>query len=156
MPILNYTTEIDVHKTVGEIQRALAKAGVIAVNVDYDGKGEPMALMFLIKFHEEVVNFRLPSRWEGVLKHLYNDPKVPRSFKTETQARRVAWRIVKDWVEAQMAIIEAGQAEIVEVFLPYAVTNSGQSLYQVFNSSQKLLQAGAPSARAPGAGENHD
>ncbi len=142
MPILNYTTEIDVHKSIGEIQKSLAKAGAIAVSVDYDGQGEPMALMFLIRFQGEPVSFRLPSRWEGVLKRLNNDPKVPRSFKTEIQARRVAWRIVKDWVEAQMAIIEAGQAELVEVFLPYAVTNSGQSLYQVFNSSQKLLQAG--------------
>ncbi len=142
MPILNYTTEIDVHKSIGEIQKSLAKAGAVAVSVDYDGQGEPMALMFLIRFQDQPVSFRLPSRWEGVLKRLHNDPKVPRSFKTETQARRVAWRIVKDWVEAQMAIIEAGQAELVEVFLPYAVTNSGQSLYQVFNSSGKLLSAG--------------
>jgi hypothetical protein len=142
MPILNYTTEIDVHKTIGEIQRVLAKAGATAVIVDYNGQGEPQALMFLIKFHDEAVSFRLPSRWEGVLRRLHNDPKVPRGFRTETQARRVAWRIMKDWVEAQMAIIEAGQAELVEVFLPYAVTNSGQSLYQVFNSSQKLLSAG--------------
>jgi hypothetical protein len=39
------------------------------------------------------------------------DRKVPRSKCTEDQAQRVAWRIVKDWVEAQMAIVEAQLAD---------------------------------------------
>lgn len=143
MPILNYTTEIDVHKSVGEISAILAKAGAMAVSVDYDGDGQPTALMFLIKFLGTPINFRMPSRWEGVAARLVADPKVPRAFKTDKQARRVAWRILKDWTEAQIAIIEAGQAEVTEVFLPYAVTESGQTLYQVFfNNSQKLLGMG--------------
>jgi len=139
MPILNYTTEIDVHRTVGEVQGCLARAGAMAVSAD----AQPEAIMFLVRVRDVPVSFRLPSRFQGVYKRLCDDPGVPRRFKTENQARQVAWRIVKDWVQAQMAIIEAGQAELAEVFLPYAVTESGKTLYQIFEADQKLLQAGS-------------
>ncbi len=142
MPILNYTTEVDVHRTVGEIQACLAKAGAMAVSVDYGDQGQPVALMFLVKIQDTPVSFRLPSRHQGVYRRLNDDPNIARKFKTEIQAQRVAWRIVKDWIEAQMAIIDAGQAELAEVFLPYAVTGSGATVYQAFKSDQKLLQGG--------------
>ena len=49
------------------------------------------------------------------------------------QARRVAWRILKDWVAAQLAIVEAEQAQMAEVFLPYAVeSQTGQTMFQLF------------------------
>jgi uncharacterized protein YceK len=142
MPILNYTTTISAHKTVGEIQEILAKAGAMAVSIDYGPEYQPEALMFLIRVRDVPVSFRLPSRWQGVYKRLLNDPKVPRAQRNEEQARRVAWRIVKDWCEAQLAIVDAGQAMLAEVFLPYAITQSGATIYQVFENNQKLLMAG--------------
>lgn len=142
MPILNYTTMISPHKTVGEIQEILARSGAMAVSIDYDTHGQPDALMFLIKVRDEPISFRLPSRWQGVYKRLLEDPKVPRAQRNEEQARRVAWRIVKDWCQAQLAVVDAGQAMLAEVFLPYAVTQSGATVYQVFESNQKLLISG--------------
>lgn len=142
MPILNYTTTIDVHKTVGEIQQILAKGGAMAVSIDYGDGGNPIALTFVVSVRDVPINFRLPSKHDGVLKRLKNDPAVANKFKNEFQARRVAWRIVKDWVEAQLAIIDAGQAELAEVFLPYVVMPSGQTLFKEFESNQKLLGAG--------------
>jgi hypothetical protein len=58
------------------------------------------------------------------------DRNVPRSKCTEAQAKRVAWRIVKDWVAAQMAIVDAQLADVAEVFLPYAITRTGLTVYQ--------------------------
>lgn len=139
MPILNYTTKIAVARTVGQIQGILASAGAQSISIDYDEQGQPTAVTFLITVQEQLVNFRLPSRWHGVWAALKNDPNVPKRFKTEEQARRVAWRIVKDWVEAQLAIIEAGLAELAEVFLPYAVNpQSGQTLFQEFQANRLL------------------
>lgn len=129
MAILNYTTTIDHHRTVGEVQKKLASAGARAISIDYDESNEPIAMTFLIPIHSTMVNFRLPTRYEGVLKRLIDDPSVPKKFKSRSQAMRVSWRIVKDWIEAQLAFIEAGQAELAEVFLPYAVTNTGKTLY---------------------------
>ena len=47
------------------------------------------------------------------------------------QAERTAWRNVRDWIMAQMAIIEAGQVEMEEVFLPYLTDRQGRTLYQL-------------------------
>lgn len=142
MPILNYTTKIAAAKTVGEIQEILAKAGAQSVNIDYDEHAQPIAVTFLIAVQGRLVNFRLPSRWHGVWMALKDDPAVPRTLKNEVQARRVSWRIVKDWVQAQMAIIEAGLAELVEVFLPYAVNpQTGQTLFQEFQADRLLPPA---------------
>jgi hypothetical protein len=56
-------------------------------------------------------------------------------LKTREQAARIAWRIVKDWVEAQLAIIEAEMASRPEVFLPYAQTNTGETIFQRFEKN---------------------
>lgn len=142
MPILNYTTKIDSGKTVGEIQQILAKAGAKSISIDYDDQAQPQALTFLVSVQGQLVNFRLPLRWRGVWAVLRDDPDVPRRLRTEEQARRVAWRIVKDWVQAQLAIIDAGLAELAEVFLPYAVNQqTGQTLYQEFQAN-RLLESG--------------
>lgn len=140
MAILNYTTKIPSDKTVGEIQSLLGKKGVKSVSIDY-AKARPNAVLFVLEVGQNNVQFRLPCNVEGVLKAMQNDRKIPRSAKTFEQAERTAWRIIKDWVEAQMAIIEAGQAVMEEVFLPYAVMPStNQTFFQTFSeNSQKLL-----------------
>jgi hypothetical protein len=142
MPILNYTTKIAPDKTVMEIQQILAKAGAKTISIDYDDLGFPIAVSFFVEIREYWVNFRLPSNYLGVQVVLEDDPAVPRSFKTQDQARRVAWRITKDWVSAQMAIIESRQAELAEVFLPYAVTKTGRTLFQDFRAGQLQLGDG--------------
>jgi hypothetical protein len=141
MPILNYTTQVKASKTVGEIQTKLAQAGALSVSVSYDEKRQPDALVFAIQIHGEFVNFKLPSNWQGVFAAMKKDRSVPRRFQNEEQARQVAWRIVKDWVEAQLAIIEAGMATLPEVFLPYAIMANGLTVYQQFESG-RLLGAG--------------
>lgn len=56
------------------------------------------------------------------------------------KSEMVAWRIVKDWVEAQMAILESEQVQMDEVFLPYMVNNRGQTIFEVYQSGQLLLE----------------
>jgi hypothetical protein len=106
MPLLNYTTRVSVDKTVGEIQKCLAAHGAKAILCEYDDQGHVIALSFKVSAGQQALAFRLPSDWRPVLKLLEQDRKVPRSFRTLAQALRVSWRIVKDWVEAQMAIVD--------------------------------------------------
>ena len=44
-------------------------------------------------------------------------------------------RAVRDWVRAQLALIEAGCVQIEEVFLPYMVGTNGQTLFEAFKAS---------------------
>jgi len=136
MPILNYTTQVDSGRTLSQIQTILAKAGARGVSIMFDERGEAEALSFAVEVGSTMLNFRLPSRWQGVHAALKRDGVAPR-YLTEKHARRVAWRIVKDWTEAQMALIEAGLAELPEVFLPYALDGrTGQTFFETFKVRQ--------------------
>lgn len=65
------------------------------------------------------------------------------------QAERVAWRIIKDWIEAQMAIIEAQLASMDEVFFPYMLDSAGQkTLYEAYCERQLLIGDGGSSYEA--------
>jgi hypothetical protein len=144
MAILNYTTSISTEKTAAEIQKALAMAKALAVLCEYDEKGVMSAMSFRLATNYGVVCFRLPANISGVYKRLTEDNKVPKRLKTRQQAARVAWRIVKDWVEAQLAIVEAGMAEMTEVFLPYAQNKNGQTMYEaVKEGGLKMLTDGS-------------
>lgn len=133
MPILNFTTKIDAWKTVNEVQQILSKHGVTHFSIKNEGSF-PVALSFTINYGGQPLNFLLPCNHEGVLKCLKQDKKVPNSSKNSEQALRTSWRIVKDWVESQMAIVQAQLVPIEEVFMPYMIINStGETL------SQKML-----------------
>lgn len=138
MAISNYTTKIDPDKTIGEISRMLSKFGATRIITDYQN-GEVASLQFMIQVKDRMIFFQLPANAEGVLKTLERD-NVPRQWRNIEQARRVAWRIIRDWVESQLAIVDAGQAQMAEVFLPYAIAQDGQTLYQQLEKGNlKLL-----------------
>lgn len=134
--ILNYTTTIDAGKTVGEIITVLSKKGAVSINTDYDG-GKATAITFVIRIADALIPFRLQPNVKGVQK------KLP-SGSDMNRAERVAWRILLRWVEAQIAMVESTQAEMGQVFLPYAVNNNGQTFWQAFQiNNTKQLGTGA-------------
>lgn len=134
MPILNYTTTIDVSKTMIELQKYLTRRGVTSISTLFDDDGAPAGLGFTMKTDYGFRNFELPVRTAGVLRAMTADRAVPRSKVTGEQAARVAWRIAKNWLEAQAALIDAELATLDEVMLPYMVGPSGQTVYQVFRT----------------------
>lgn len=138
-PILNYTTTITVQKTAGEIQEVLARAGARTVVIEYGEDRIPEAVSFQVKVSDRYLSFRLPSQWRGVHNSLMKS-NAEKKYRSEDQARRVAWRIIKDWTEAQVAIIEAGAAEITEVFLPYLVNpQTGLTMFDDFKNGFLLM-----------------
>jgi len=140
MPLLNYTTKISVEKTLGEIQRMLVLNGAKSVLSEYDDNGYIIALSFIINVNDQSMAIRLPSDWRPVLKIMEDDRKTPNSFCNQEQALRVAWRIIKDWVEAQMAILQTKMVKIEQIFLPYIITNNNQTIFEKFEENkQKLL-----------------
>ena len=146
MPILNYTTKINPVRTVAEIQEILAKAGAASVRVDYEG-GEPVAVSFLVLINGTPVPFRLPANWQGTYRIISHDWDIPPRLRTEEQAKRVAWRVLKDWVEAQMAFIQSGQASLAQLFLAHAVKTDGRTFYDELAADPRfLLGSGAPGA----------
>lgn len=136
MPLLNYTTKVNVYATLGEIQGVLVKHGARKIMQDYDDDGRITALTFSIETPAGMRCIRLPANVDAVYKVLTRQKvKCDRE-----QAERVAWRIVKDWVEAQMAILESEMVQMDEIFLPYMVNNAGQTFFQAYQANQLRLE----------------
>lgn len=136
MPLLNYTTKINVYTTLGEIQAQLVNHGARKIMQDYDDAGRLTALTFAIDTPAGVRGIRLPANVDAVHKVLARQKvKCDRE-----QAERVAWRIVKDWVEAQMAILESEMVQMDEIFLPYMVNDKGQTLFEAYCDNQLRLE----------------
>lgn len=139
MAIKNYTTTINVNKTIGEIQEILSKHGATAIMTEYDN-GNVTGLSFKIMTPRGELGIRLPSNTDRVLQVLKNQRKNNNQVKdTFEQANKVAWRIIKDWVDAQMAILETEMVEMEQIFLPYVLNNKGKTLYQEFKENQLML-----------------
>ena len=138
MPILNYTTKVDVFTTFGEIQAQLVKHGAKKIMQDYDDSGHIMSLSFLIDTPDGPRGIRLPANVDAVWAALTKQ-KVRCD---RDQAERVAWRILKDWVAAQMAILESEMVQMDEIFLPYMMNDSGQTLFQCYRQKQILIGGG--------------
>lgn len=141
MPILNYTTSINAEKTVSEIQRLLAKRKAKAILTEYDDDGVLSHLSFRLATAHGIVSFRMPANINGVHKALCSDKKITaKKYRTREHASRVAWRICKDWIEAQVAIVDAEMADMLEIFLPYAQMETGETVYEVFEKKNfKML-----------------
>lgn len=136
MPLLNYTTKISADRTVSEVMQILARAGATGVTVQYDPGtvGRPYGVIFGLLIQDREIAFKLPINIPGVQTIMENDKDVPKRLKNLSQAERVAWRIVKDWIKAQTAYIEAGQATMAELFFPHAINNNGQTFFEQFEN----------------------
>ncbi len=136
MPIKNYTTNVDVFTTIASIQSSLVKHGAKKIVTDYDDKGRITAVCFLIDTPNGQRGIRLPSNVEGV-QCVLSKQKV----KCDREhAEKVAWRIVKDWVESQMAILESAMVQMDEIFLPYMMNSQGQTIYQLYQKQQLMIE----------------
>lgn len=145
MGLLNYSTTVNAAKTITQIQNDLAKCGANKILSEYKDGGIE-ALSFMVEGPNGSLAFRLPSNVEAVLRILVNqarEERIPKRYACYEQAVKVAWRIVRDWIKAQLAIIEAEMVTVEEVFLPYLLDREGKkTLYQSMMERGFLLPEG--------------
>lgn len=142
MAILNYTTAIDSFKTVSEIEYILMKHKAKSIMKNYEGESIT-GLSFLIDTGVQQIPVRLPVKIDECLKVLKKEKKEnpKKQIKdTREQAERVAWRILKDWVEAQMALLDIEMVRFEEIFLPYIETDNGRTIFERLEEKQFLLE----------------
>jgi hypothetical protein len=145
MPLKNYTTSIGVFKTIGEIEEILVEHGAWQIMKEYDSQKQVAAVCFSINTPFGINNIRLPAKVSGVQKVLEQQRETSRqAIKCDKEhATRVAWRNVKDWIDAQMAMIEADMVSMEEVFFPYLLDNNGKmTLFEAYREKQMRLMSG--------------
>src|SRR5690349_21099089 len=145
MAVLNYTTSIAATKTVGEMQTALAAAGASRIAVDYDA-GSPVALSFMLVTPHGPRHFTLPVNIDAMHRLLVAEDKAGRirsgakaTRSSREQAERVAWRVMKDWLLAQLALVATEMVGLDQVMLPYLhVDESGKTLYGAYKEREAV------------------
>ena len=142
MPLLNYTTTVPVSRSIADVHKALVKAKARAIQTEYDDDGAPSSVAFSVDTAYGLRFFTLPVNAERVWRILQRDPKVKNAQATMEHAHRVAWRIVKDWLEAQLAILEAGMVTFDQVMLPYMHAEGKVTMYEMYCDRQLALPAG--------------
>ncbi len=149
MTLFMETTQIVPEQTIAEIENILIGCGATAILKEYS-EGAIEAVSFRVKVGPSEVPFRLPCRWRAISeifikrktgKWNYIVSKEQRKVIAE-KARRVAWRQILRWVEAQIALIETNMVKVEEVFLPYAQVKGGQTVYELYESKHLLLGSG--------------
>ena len=152
MPLLNYTTTVEASRTVMEIQHILSSHGARAILINYGDQGQVESLSFQVMTPAGLVGFRLPINPEAIMKVLTRQ-RVRGRATEKPQAVRIAWRIVKDWVEAQMALLETEMVSLDQLFLPYAVTPQGNTFYEALAARGfKMLGPGTEEEGEPTSG----
>lgn len=117
---------------MGDIQDKLTEHGADHIAVSNENR-EPVALAFQIDGRSYIIRANI----DGMVEILST---IPRAIKTREQAARTAWKCIRDWVFAQIALVEAEQASLAEIMLPYMQTASGVSVFEALLSGPLLLE----------------
>jgi hypothetical protein len=140
MPLKNYTTKVPANRSIQEIQDTLVKNGAIGVSLRYEqGTGRIEALEFLLQVGNTDTRFpiKLPVDWRAFQRVLIKQG-VSRS-NDEDYCYRVAWRVVRDWVMAQMALYETQMVSIPQIFLPYVIHKDRRTHFEHVLENPRLL-----------------
>lgn len=138
----NYTSMANPLKTAAEIEATLIINGAKSIQKDCAG-GKIIALKFLVDTAIGEIPIALPVNVEAVQKILSAQKKRNSNVKaTAEQAERTAWKCLKDWVDAQMALIQIGMASMDQIFLPYVINKGGKTLYDTVREHGYLLERG--------------
>lgn len=135
----NYTSNVPVSNTIHRIEQVLIRCGAKSIAKEYGSTGNITAIVFTIEIENgRTMPVRLPANEDAAWNALWLDyvdgdklnaegthvtyPSQKKKCKAnfKEQAERTAWKIVQDWVEVQMSMIQLRQAETMQVFMPYA------------------------------------
>ncbi len=144
--VRNYTSTVPPARTAERIKSFLAGAGATRISKCY-ADGNLVGIDFAIAVEEGIeVAFRLPVDTEAMLNYMVKQRKGWLSNDARARIRKqasiTAWRIMQDWVESQLSLVVTKQAEMAQVFMPYAF--SGEKTYYSVVKERGFAMLAAP------------
>ncbi|MCP4259131.1 MAG: hypothetical protein GY774_16725 [Planctomycetes bacterium] len=121
--IKNYTSSIPASRSVQYIENKLVVHGAKQIMKEYDDDKRLAAICFIIMVEGKELPFKLPARTEqceAILLSRIKRPTEGTHKRVKEQAERTAWKLLRDWTDVQMSLVELGQVDILEVFLSFA------------------------------------
>jgi hypothetical protein len=119
------TTKKRPSETAAEIQNFLKDYDLSKFMLDYRD-GDICGVIFAISINGTETPYKLPINHLPLFQMARNGET--KYIRDEDQARRVAWRQVLKWIQAQMALVETGMVELQEIFLPYMIIDHKKQL----------------------------
>ncbi|MCK4821369.1 hypothetical protein KA005_36725, partial [bacterium] len=115
--------------------KMLTKYGASHIMKEYSGE-DPIMLTFGIVTEHGQIAVKLPIKIDKIMaifKHQVNEGLLMQKYYSgewaEKQAARVGWRIIKDWIDSQITMINIDQAKLEQIFLPYVVVDADTTVY---------------------------
>lgn len=134
----NYKSDSPLPNIFAAIEKTLVGHGAKQINREYTNDGLIKSISFVVDTPKGEMGIKLPARWERVRK-LFDDEGV--RYKPD-QPYRTAWATIRDWVSAQMALIDWDMVKLEEVFLPYGQTKTGETFFEVIERKGFELESG--------------
>ena len=146
MMLKNYTSGVPIDRTVSKIEAALVRGGATNIMKDYkDNILDAICFAVIMPESGQRIAVRLPANASAVYETMRKRVKRMRrgtEDKLKEQASRTAWKLMQDWIEVQLSLIEMSQVEFLQVFLPY-VWNGKTTVYNLLKEQGfKLLTEG--------------
>lgn len=130
------------------IEAKLAANGASQILKEYSPDGKVESIAFIKKMNGFDMPFKLPAKvkeCELILRSMVKKPRADTLKKISQQAERTAWKMIFDWVDVQMTMIELRQTEFMQIFMPFLYDHSKKQTYfekMKARGFQKLLPAG--------------
>ncbi len=125
MKLKNYQSRSPIDNIFKDIEKTLIAHGAKQIVREYEN-GLVYSISFLVPTHKGDIFIKLPARVKQVQK-LFDQQNI--RYKPD-QPYRAAWATIRDWISAQMALIDWEMVKLEEVFLPYAVDENGQTIFE--------------------------
>jgi len=147
--LANYSSKASPANSINSIEKMLVQHNAHHISKEYIN-GEVIGLSFSLVTIQGELPFCLPSNVSNVqvllrklrknYDRLYGQEKTLADHHDLEQAKMTAWANLRDWVRAQLALVETNQVTLDQVFFPYLQLN-GKTVYQLF-SERRLLSQG--------------
>lgn len=142
--IKNYTSTVPVSRSVQHIEDCLVRYGAKNIMKMYDSDKKLESLCFIVPVERKEIPFKVPAnvaQCEKILRASIRRPKPGTIERISGQAERTAWKLMSDWVDIQMSLIELKQVEFMQVFLSYVYfPSTNQTYFERLNADNfKLL-----------------
>jgi hypothetical protein len=142
---LNYTTIVAADKTAHECMVILGKYGAKRAGLAYGKDRIPMGITFVLGTRWGERGYEIALNFDGTrlaLERAYKARKIERRYTEYAHAQKVAWRVLKMWLESNLAMIEAGLAEPEKALFPYMLLAPEHTLFDEYDQQQPSITAG--------------
>lgn len=147
MNIKNYTSTIDSSISMAKIEKLLVEVGASNISKKYENKICTGITFLYTEPGSDTLAFHLKAQVDECFKIFWKEVKRPNSDtkgRITEQSVRTAWKILCDWTEIQCSMILLGQAEPLQMFLPFVYDlKNEETLYDKIKNGTVNLQLNA-------------